>query len=67
MLEVFSAMVTKESSQQQLMFNSAGNLVADAVYIFDVLVHSGDSVNFQHSANATLKVLRVQEIVSATQ
>jgi len=64
---VFSAMVTKDDSQQQLKFNTAGNLVADSVYIFDVLVHSGDSVNFQHSADATLKVLRVQEIVSATQ
>jgi len=64
---IFSAMVTKDSSQQQLKFNCAGNLTADAVYIFDVLVHSGDSVNFQHSADATLKVLRVQEIISATQ
>lgn len=64
---VFSAMITKSDSEQQLKFNAAGNLTADAVYIFDVLVHSGDSVNFQHSTNATLKVLRVQEIVSATQ
>jgi len=64
---VFSAMITKGSSAQQLKFNSAGNLVADAAYLFDILVHSGDSVNFQHSAGATLKVLRVQEIVSATQ
>jgi len=64
---VFSSMVTKDDNEQQLKFNSAGNLVADAVYIFDILVHSGDTVNFQHSADATLKVLRVQEIVSATQ
>ena len=64
---VFSAMVTKDDSEQQLKFNSAGNLVADAAYLFDILVHSVDSVNFQHSADATLKVLRVQEIVSATQ
>jgi len=64
---VFSAMVTKDSSTQQLKLNSAGNLTADAVYLFDILVHSGDTVNFQHSAAATLKVLRVQEIVSASQ
>jgi len=64
---VFSAMVTKDSSTQQLKFNSAGNLVAAAAYIFDILVHSGDTVHFQHSADATLKVLRVQEIIGATQ
>ncbi|MBA7591253.1 hypothetical protein ES708_33405 [subsurface metagenome] len=64
---VFSAMVTKADSTQQLKFNSASNLTADAVYIFDILVNSGDTVNFQHSATATLKVLRVQEIVGAVQ
>lgn len=64
---VFSAMVTKADSQQQLKLNAATNLVADAPYMFDLLVHDGDSVNFQHSAGATLKVLRVQEIVAATQ
>jgi len=41
--------------------------VANALYIFDMLVHSGDKVNFQYSVNATLLVLRVQEIVVATQ
>ena len=64
---VFSAMITKSDSEQQLKFNAASNLVAHAVYMFDLLVHDGDSVNFQHSADATLKVLRVQEIVAATQ
>lgn len=64
---VFSAMVTKSDSTQQLKLNSASNLAADAVYMFDVLVHSGDTVNFQHSADATLKVLRVQEIVGGVQ
>lgn len=64
---VLSAMVTESDSEQQLKFNAASNLVAHAVYMFDLLVHDGDSVNFQHSADATLKVLRVQEIVAATQ
>jgi len=64
---VFSAMVTKSDSEQQLKLNAAGNLVADAAYMFDLLVHDGDLINFQHSADATLKVLRVQEIVAATQ
>lgn len=64
---VLSAMVTKSDSEQQLKFNAASNLVAHTVYMFDLLVHDGDSINFQHSADATLKVLRVQEIVGATQ
>jgi len=64
---VFSAMITKDDSEQKLKFNEANNLVADAVYMFDLLVHDGDSVNLQHSADATLSVLRVQEIVAATQ
>ena len=64
---VFSAKITKSDDSQTVKLNSASNLTADALYIFDLLVHSGDSVNFQHSANATLKVFRVQEIVAATQ
>lgn len=64
---VFSAMITKASSEQQFKFNSASNLTADAGYIFDLLVHSGDSINFQHSVAATLKTLRVQEIIGALQ
>jgi len=64
---VFAAMVTKAGSTQQLKLNEANNLVADAAYMLDLLVHSGDSVNFQHSADATLKTLRVQEVISATQ
>lgn len=64
---VFSAMVTKDDNEQQLKLNEATNLVADAAYMFDILVHSGDSVNFQHSADATLKVLRVQEVIAASQ
>lgn len=64
---VFSAMVTYSGSEQKLKLNAGVNLAADATYMFDILVHSGDSVNFQHSATATLKALRVQEIVGATQ
>ena len=64
---VFSAKITKSDDSQTTKFNEANNLVADAAYMFDLLVHEGDSINFQHSADATLKVLRVQEIISATQ
>jgi len=48
-------------------FNAGASLVANALYIFDMLVHSGDKVNFRYSVNATLLVLRVQEIGAATQ
>jgi len=64
---VFSAMVAKCGNEQKLKLNAGVNLAADAAYMFDILVHSGDTVNFQHSAAATLKALRVQEIIAASQ
>ena len=59
---VFSARITKSSTTVGVNFNSGANLVADSVYIFDLLVHNGDTVNFRHSVEATMLVLRVQEI-----
>lgn len=38
-------------------------LVADGLYVFDVLVHLDDSINFIYSATGgTINILRVQEI-----
>lgn len=59
---VFSARVTKSATTVGVDFNAGSNLVANALYIFDMLVHSGDTVNFRHSVSATMSVLRVQEI-----
>jgi len=48
-------------------FNGGANLAASCLYIFDLLVHSGDSVNFQSDQNQNGHLLRVQEITWGTQ
>ncbi len=62
----FSAMVEVDSTTYTLTFNTNANLTAGALYMFDMLVHSGDSVNFQISSAETVDILRVQEIPSST-
>lgn len=65
----FSARITKSGNSQVVTFNAVAGpaLVAGGVYIFDLLVHSGDSVNFQYSATGgTIQILRVQEIDAGT-
>jgi len=64
---VFSATITKEEDTQVLHFYEGSNLQADSLYIFDMLVHPGDSVNFRYSVDSTLRILRVQEIMVASQ
>jgi hypothetical protein len=64
---VFSARITNGSATVGVNFNGGSSLAANAGYIFDILVHSGDSVNFQHSASGTLLVLRVAECRAGTQ
>lgn len=63
----FRATITKEGNTQTVIFNNNVDLVADCLYMFDHLVHSGDTVNYQYSVNAQLLVLRVQEIVAGVQ
>jgi hypothetical protein len=67
----FSAVVTKAGNSQVVTFNVVPGpaLVAGGLYIFNVLVHSGDSVNFQYSTTgvgAIIQLLRVQELDSAS-
>lgn len=64
---VFSARITKGGTTVSTNFNSGSSLTADALYIFDTLVHSGDTVNFRYSVNATMRLLRVQELFMGTQ
>lgn len=64
---IFRATITKAGNTQTVHFNSGNNLVAGAVYIFDLLIHEGGSVNFQYSIDTTLQVLRVQEIEAGVQ
>lgn len=64
---VFNAVITKSSSAQTVKFNSGSNLVANALYMFDMLVHTGDTVNFKCTGAVTYLVLKVQEIAAGVQ
>jgi hypothetical protein len=57
-----SAVVTNGGDSQVVKLNSGNDLAASGLYIFDLLLHQGDSVNFRYSIATTLKVMRVQEI-----
>ncbi len=63
---VFSAMLKNGGATKTLKLNGGNALNASAAYLFDILVHSGDTVNFQTSASGNV-TLRVQEIVAASQ
>lgn len=65
----FSAVITKSGNNQVVTFNivPGPTLIANGIYIFDLLVHSGDSINFRFSEdNGSIKILRVQEIDAST-
>lgn len=64
---VFSAMVDDGSSEVTLKFNGGAQLTAGALYVFDMLVHADDNVNFQLDQNANVDKLTIQEILWATQ
>lgn len=64
---VFSAKVDDGANEISLEFNGGSQLTAGALYIFDMLVHSGDEINFQVDQNAKLEQFIVQEILWATQ
>lgn len=64
---VFSAMVDDGADEVTLQLNGGSQLSAGATYMFDILVHSGDSINFQADQNAKLDKLIVQEILWGTQ
>jgi len=54
--------VTANTTTYSLYFNASADLVADCLYMFDMLVHSGDTVNFQLDSGEVVNLLRVQEI-----
>jgi len=64
---VFKAVITQGGNSQIVAFREGSTLVAGAVYIFDLLAEQGDLINFQYSVDATLQVLRVQELVGGVQ
>jgi hypothetical protein len=64
----FSVAITNSGDTQVVTLNAPTGpaLIAGGNYIFEVLVHSGDSINFRYSTTGgTIQILRVQEIDAA--
>lgn len=64
-----SAAITKDGNTQIVTFNVVPGpvLVPGGIYVFDLLVHSGDTINFRYSTTGgTIQILRVQEIDAST-
>lgn len=63
---IFKTAITNGGNTQVLNFNGGVALAVDSLYIFELLVHSGDTINFRFSTTTgTIRVLRVQEIYPA--
>lgn len=63
----FSVVITNGGDSQVGLLNANSpvgiTLIPGALYTFDVLVHKGDSINFQYdNTGGTIQTLRVQEI-----
>lgn len=66
---IFSAAITNGGNTQVVNFNvtSGPELIEDGVYVFELLVHKGDTINFRYSTDSgKIKILRVQEIDAST-
>ena len=63
----FTAKISDGTDVLTSHFNGGSNLTASCLYIFDLLVHEGDEVNFQSDQNQNGHILRVQEIAWGTQ
>lgn len=65
---IFSAAITNSGNTQVVIFNAVPGpaLVATGLYIFEMMIHRGDSINFRYSATGgTIQNLRVIEITQA--
>ena len=60
-------MISDGTTELTCHLNGGSNLAASSLYIFDVLVHEDDEVNFQSNQTQTGFLLRVQEIAWGTQ
>jgi len=61
----FEADITYSSAEITTYFNQGSDLTANCLYTFDLILSSGDSVNFQVDDNVTILVFRVLEIPSS--
>lgn len=59
---LFYAVITVGETTRSIYFNAKADLTADALHEFFLLIHTGDSVNFQIDSAEGITHLRVQEI-----
>jgi hypothetical protein len=64
---VFSVTIIRGGNTQVQQLNHGVALVPNCLFMFDVLVHENDTINYRYSVNATLQTLRLQEIPAGTQ
>jgi len=64
---ILSVDITRAAVTVNQQFNHGVVLPANCLFMFDHLVHAGDTINYQYNANCTIQTFRVQEIVAATQ
>ena len=55
---------TKSGMTVSEQLNDGSALAANGVYMFDIIVESGETINFQYSVNATATALKVLEVPS---
>ena len=58
----YAAILHDGADEIKAVFNGDQDLVANTVYIFDLLVSQGDTVNYEINDNATTIYCRVHEI-----
>lgn len=63
---ILSVTITRGANMQVQQFNGGVPLNNNSLYMFSVLVHNGDTINFRYSVNATCQTLRCQEVVAAS-
>lgn len=58
---ILSGTVIRGGNTQIVQFNTGVPLLPNCVYGFDLLLNTGDTVNYRYSVNATCLIMRVQE------
>lgn len=59
---ILYATIIRGGNTQVVSFNSGANLVAGALYIFAVTVHTGDTLNLRYNVTGgTIQIIRIQE------
>jgi hypothetical protein len=59
---VLSVVIRKGVDIEVLKLFEGNALVADCLYMCDMNVHQGDRVSLRYSSDATIRVLKIQEI-----